>query len=58
MTEKVPYICYECDSEFFVFPTHTDDDEVDVAFCPYCGSEIENLQEDDDYMEDDYLEEE
>lgn len=47
MHEKTPHICYECDSEFFVFPTDADEEEVEVSFCPYCGSELESIEEDD-----------
>jgi DNA-directed RNA polymerase subunit RPC12/RpoP len=56
MTEKTPIVCYECDSEFFIFPTHAAEDEVpEVSFCPYCGSELELLEDDDideEYDED------
>jgi len=47
--------CYECESEFSVT---TQDEDAIVAFCPFCGSEIENeqveeedldIEEDEDY---------
>jgi DNA-directed RNA polymerase subunit RPC12/RpoP len=46
MTEKTPYICYECDSEFFVFSTYEDETQP-PSFCPYCGSELDAFEEDD-----------
>lgn len=38
--------CYECDEEFTVQSTY--DTEDPVSFCPYCGSEIEHEEIDDD----------
>ena len=35
MTEKIPHICYECDSEFYVFPIYEESEMTDVSFCPY-----------------------
>jgi len=56
MNDKSPHVCYECDSEFFIFSTYEDSEVGEVSFCPYCGSELESIEE-DDYMEEDYLEE-
>jgi rRNA maturation endonuclease Nob1 len=50
--EQSPIICYECDAEFIVHSTYVDD--TPVAFCPFCGSEVDDLEEevDDDLFED------
>jgi rRNA maturation endonuclease Nob1 len=37
--EREPVICYECDTEFVVHTPYEDDQ--DVSFCPFCGSETE-----------------
>lgn len=39
-----PLLCYNCDAEFTVHTIYETD--VDVCFCPYCGSEIEGTEED------------
>ena len=51
--ENDPVYCYNCDSEFIV--THVDNYEQDVQFCPFCGSEIESeqIEEEEDLFEDD-----
>lgn len=56
MTDKTPHICYECDSEFFVFPTYEDSKTEEVSFCPYCGSELEAVVDEDEIKEE-YFEE-
>lgn len=46
--------CFNCDEEFEVKSVY--ETESDVSFCPYCGSELE-YEEDDDEIEgelDDY----
>ena len=48
--EKEPHTCYNCDEEFIVHtPTET---KSEVAFCPFCGSDIEDFDEDLDFGED------
>jgi rRNA maturation endonuclease Nob1 len=47
MNDKTPHICYECDSEFFVFPTYDEDTIPEVSFCAYCGSELEAIVDED-----------
>jgi rRNA maturation endonuclease Nob1 len=50
--ERDPTICYACDAEFLV---HTPYDHEDtISFCPFCGSEIEDLDEEaeDDLFDD------
>lgn len=43
------YICYSCDAHFKI--KHTmDEDYYEVNFCPFCGSSIEEEQEE---VEDD-----
>ena len=44
------YYCYNCDTEFTV--SFYEDDK-QASFCPYCGSEIENEEEDEDLEEED-----
>lgn len=57
MIEKKPHICHECGSEFYVFPAYEDagrEDQI-TSWCPYCGSELYELDDDienfDDYDE-------
>jgi rRNA maturation endonuclease Nob1 len=38
--------CYECGAEFTVQPSFDIDEP--ISFCPYCGSEIEHEEEEDD----------
>ena len=44
------HTCYECDAEFEVKDLY-DSDET-VSFCPFCGSELE-YEEDEDNESDD-----
>lgn len=44
------FTCYECDAEYSVDSIFETDDP--VSFCPYCGSEIEHEEEDDDELDD------
>ena len=46
-----PVYCDNCDSEFIVI--QTEEYEQDVAFCPFCGSEVGSVAEYDDSDEDD-----
>lgn len=39
------YTCFNCDSEFEIKPLY--DTELDVTFCPFCGSELEEEIEDE-----------
>ena len=48
------YQCTDCDAEFVVMPTdHTYTEP--IMFCPYCGSELYNPDEDEEFddLEDD-----
>jgi rRNA maturation endonuclease Nob1 len=47
--EEITY-CIECDAEFSVNPNFEID--IPVEFCPYCGTTIEDLDEDYDDEED------
>jgi len=55
--EKDPQICYNCDEEFVVQTPY--DTEATVAFCPFCGSEVEGdiveLEFDEEGEDDDLL---
>jgi DNA-directed RNA polymerase subunit RPC12/RpoP len=59
--EELHY-CNNCDAEFSVYSSFETDDL--ISFCPYCGSEIEDIDEeiddfdmdDDESEEDDYNE--
>lgn len=48
-----PIICFNCDAEFVVHTPYKMEDP--VSYCPYCGSEVEGLDEDldDDFFDDD-----
>ena len=43
-------ICFNCDAEFTVLPVSVDED-VPVSFCPYCGSDTN--EEDEDTSDED-----
>lgn len=45
-----PILCENCDTEFLV--TQTEDYDQDVAFCPFCGSEIDGYIDDEDFEDD------
>jgi len=46
LLEDEPHICFECDSEFVI---HTPfDANQPVSFCPFCGSELEDVDEEFD----------
>lgn len=40
-------ICFNCDAEFTVTPVSVDED-VPVSFCPYCGSDTDTEEDEDD----------
>jgi len=51
--EELHY-CSNCDAEFSVYPNF--EAEELISFCPYCGSELDyddSDEEDDDYMQED-----
>lgn len=50
--EELHY-CNNCDAEFSVYPNFDSTEE--IAFCPYCGSELDDLYEDDEELFDDDL---
>lgn len=47
--EKEPHVCYNCDEEFVVQTPY--ETEAIVAFCPFCGSEVE-VNDDTLYFDD------
>lgn len=49
--EKEPHLCYACDSEFVVDTLY--ESELPVSFCPFCGSEVGETDDDFDEEEDD-----
>ena len=55
--EKEPHMCYSCDEEFVIQTPY--ETEASVAYCPFCGSDVEtdddtlNFDEDGDVDEED-----
>jgi len=47
MSEEKIHLCYSCDAEFII---DTITDEEDPQFCPFCGAEL--TEEDDDDMDE------
>jgi len=47
-----PFICYECNNEFTVDNEYDSDDQ--VSFCPYCGSEIEHEEEEEELDDENF----
>ena len=47
--EQEPTVCYNCDEEFVVQSSYTE--EPVVCFCPFCGSELADSDQ-EDYMDD------
>jgi DNA-directed RNA polymerase subunit RPC12/RpoP len=47
---KKPYNCHECGS---IFSVEADLAVGDISFCPYCSSELYDLDDDDDLEFDD-----
>lgn len=43
--EQEPHVCLECDAEFVVHAVYG---EEDVAFCPFCGNDIDEEDSDDE----------
>lgn len=50
MNDRDWFSCVVCDAEFKVVSPL---DKVGVAFCPFCGSEVENGFEEEDEVYDD-----
>jgi Zn finger protein HypA/HybF involved in hydrogenase expression len=48
--EAVECECESCGAEFIIEPVNTTEE---VQFCPFCGSEIEDI--DEDGLEEDYF---
>lgn len=50
--EQGPILCYNCDEEFVIHTPYKTD--AFVSFCPFCGSEVEGLDEEieDDLFDD------
>lgn len=50
--EHGPIICYNCDEEFVIHTPYKT--EAIVSFCPFCGSEVEDIDEEveDDLFDD------
>lgn len=45
--EREPHICYNCDEEFII---HTPfDNAPGVNFCPFCGSEMEDDLDEEEF---------
>ena len=42
--QEVPYICYNCDAEYVVHTPYKTEEP--VSFCPFCGCEVEGVEED------------
>lgn len=51
--EDETHTCFECDAEFIVHATY-DTDNV-VSFCPFCGSEMDTEEYDDEEEDEDDL---
>lgn len=49
--DNIPYTCYECNAEFFVFTVREEENEP-ISYCPYCGAETD-LEFDLEDLEDD-----
>lgn len=51
--EYGPIICYNCDEEFVIHTPYQT--EAIVSFCPFCDSEVEDIDEevDDDLFDND-----
>lgn len=48
------HVCDSCDAEFTVTPAYEDD--IDIMFCPFCGSPLD--VDDVDFDEEDELDDE
>lgn len=51
--EEADFLCEECGAEFTIIAEGNDQ----VTFCPYCGSELEYDEDEDDQEELDFDEE-
>lgn len=55
MNVEESYECMDCGSEFEVTPTGIAKNMADeVSFCPYCGRELYELEDDEEDDEKDY----
>jgi hypothetical protein len=52
--ESEPIVCFNCEAEFVVHTLYEQEEQVN--FCPFCGSEVEGEEDDidDDDEADDY----
>lgn len=52
--ESEPVVCFNCEAEFVVHTPYEQEEQVN--FCPFCGSEVEGEEDgiDDDDEADDY----
>lgn len=39
--DEQPYLCLDCNSEFFVFAKE-ESESAPIYFCPYCGADIDD----------------
>lgn len=47
-----PHVCLSCDAEFAVQPLNSSDMEAsEPAFCPYCGSPLDDEDMDDEMLD-------
>ena len=44
------HICYNCDEEFEIKSAY--ETESEVSFCPFCGSELDYEEDEDDDLDD------
>ena len=55
MNIEESYECMDCESEFEVIPIGITKNMADeVSFCPYCGRELYELDDDEEDNEKDY----
>lgn len=47
------HVCLSCDTEFAVTITNSEDDELNVEFCPCCGSPLEEDEDEEGYIDED-----
>lgn len=52
-----PIYCESCDSEFIVVPVN-EANAIEIVFCPYCGFEVEPSSDDEDYVDEEFGDEE
>ncbi len=44
--------CLSCESECTITPINSEAEYSDVAFCPYCGDELDILDDEDEEWDD------